>query len=100
MRIATAVAVLALTLPAPAMLDARTERRRPAETRRESSAGDLFVQAAALAVTTIGHSTLVFAAGDRFFASGVRLGERAGLCAWVVEWPATLAGRAAPRPAG
>jgi hypothetical protein len=99
MRIATAVVVLALALPAPLVLDARTERRRGSETRRESSAGELLVHAAALPVTTIGNSTLVFAIGDRFVATGVRLGRGARLCTWIVEWDATLAGRAAPRPA-
>jgi hypothetical protein len=33
-RIATAMVVLALALPAPALLEARGERRRGAETRR------------------------------------------------------------------
>jgi hypothetical protein len=89
MRIATAVVVLALALPAPVVPAARAERRRGSETRRESSAGELLVHAAALPVTTIGNSTLVFAVGGRFLATGVRLGRGADLCTWTLEWDAT-----------
>jgi hypothetical protein len=88
MRIVTAVAVLALALPAPALPEpgeARGgERRRASKPSRDER---LLVHAAALPVTTVGDSSLVFAAGDRFFATGVRLTSGGRLATWIVEWP-------------
>jgi hypothetical protein len=83
MRNALCLTMLALAFAVPVAAERQESRRRSSEWRQHAEAGPKDV--AALAVTTIGASSLVFATRDGFVATGVRL-TRGGLAPWTVAW--------------
>jgi hypothetical protein len=82
MRNVLCLAVLALAIAVPVAAE-REPRRRGSEWRQQAESGPKNV--AALAVTTIGASSLVFATRHGYVATGVRL-ARGGLAPWTVSW--------------
>jgi hypothetical protein len=90
MRNALCLAVLALAFAVPAAFAERDRaaRRRGAEWRQPAEAGPRHV--AALAVTAVGASSLLFATRGGFVAAGVRFDRDApdALRGWTVSWPA------------
>jgi hypothetical protein len=83
MRNVLCLTVLALAIAVPVAATEREPRRRGGEWRQPADAGARDV--AALAVTAIGASSLVFATRGGFVATGVRL-ARGGLAPWTVSW--------------
>jgi hypothetical protein len=82
MRNALCLTMLALAFAVPVAVE-REPRRRSSEWRQHAEAGPKDV--AALAVTTIGASSLLFATRDGFVATGVRF-THGGLAPWTVAW--------------
>jgi hypothetical protein len=83
MRNALCLTMLALAFAVPVAAEREAQPRRRGAWRQHEDAGPKDV--AALAVTAIGASSLVFATRDGFVATGVRL-VRGGLAPWTVSW--------------